>query len=300
MTPAHPLRARIIGSSNQRRIPGPSITTCYVSTRAACQAADAGTSERLIAALKPSLPTCFQVEIDLRAVLAATLLTMLGATTAASAVDSAGIKLMSQCKAASGGGALDRPRAFHEHGTFTRDGVSGTYDEYGDLVGMRTHGTHVFADHSDGGGFDGHVVWRQKADGSVSGTSDAAALRDARTDAYLTVGGYFYPDRFPADVRSLGRRSADGRAFDVVEVTPEGGSPVDLWLDERSHRLTRITTGAERGAYAEVFDYRQIEGTWIGFASRQVEAGHKVELRLTSYAYEPLDESHFMAPAVSR
>ena len=232
----------------------------------------------------------------MRAVPAATLLTVLCATTAASPADLTATKLLAECKAASGGRALDRPRAFHEHGTFTRDGVSGTYDEYGDLVGMRTRGTHVFPDHSDAGGFDGHVVWRHKADGSISSTSDPTALRDARTDAYLTVGGYFYPDRFPVVSHSLGQRSADGRVFDVVGVTPEGGSPVELWLDKASHRLTRITTGAERGAYAEVFDYRKIEGTWIGFASRQVEAGHKVELRLISYVYEPLNESHFTAP----
>jgi hypothetical protein len=211
-------------------------------------------------------------------------------------VDQQAGKLMAECKTASGGAALDRPQAFHEHGTFVRDGIGGIYDEYGDLRGLRTVGVHIFTDHTDRGCFDGKSAWHQGPDGVVHRTADPAMNRDARTDAYITIGGYFSPDRFPAVFRARGRRTENGRTYDVVETIPAGGSMVDLWLDTASHRLGRITTDAHRNAFADNSDNREIDGTWIGFHSRQVESGHHLELRLESYRYVPLNPARFVAP----
>ena len=127
--------------------------------------------------------------------------------------------LIALCKTASGGAALDRPVAFHEQGTFERDGVRGAYDEFGDLRTLRTVGIHHFADHEDAGGFDGKQVWRRGADGVVRHINDPGVLAAARLGAYVTIGGYFYPNRFPAVFKYRGRQIVDDTPFDVVSVT---------------------------------------------------------------------------------
>jgi hypothetical protein len=230
------------------------------------------------------------------AVVAAAILLPLAASGApAEGSDPAALRLMAECKAASGGAALDRPAAFHEQGAFTRDGAKGAYDEYGDLHQLRTTGVHHFADHTESGGFDGKVGWHEGPDGAVRRITDPAVIAGMRSDAYVTIGGYFFPDRFPAVFRSRGRQVADGRAYDVVDVTPADGDSINLWLDAKTHRVARLTTDADRG-YADVFDDRRVDGTWIGFASNQIEPDHRTELRLSAYRYTPLDPTVFSPP----
>ena len=128
-------------------------------------------------------------------------------------------------------------------------------------------------------------------------TNDPAALQDARASAYFTIGGYNWPDRFPATFRYLGVKSYGPNAFDVVRVTPDGASSNDLWLERRTHRLARIT--AEIGgkpASADILDNRRVDGTLIGFKSRQVEAGHVMIQTLATFDYVPLDPSRLAPP----
>jgi hypothetical protein len=229
-------------------------------------------------------------------ILMAALAAFAGPAVAGGGSDPQALKLIAQLKAASGGAALDKPVAFHEQGEFVRDGVPGTYDAYGDLRAMRTMAIHRFKDHVDRGGFDGHDAWRQGSDNVVRRISDPTERSIARLDAYLTLGGYFYPNRFPAIFHAEGQRFADGRLYDVVTVIPAGADNVHLWLDARSHRLARMTTDSERQAYAEVSDYRQVDGAWVGFANHETEPGHVTDMKLTSFRYTPVDPATFTPP----
>ena len=212
------------------------------------------------------------------------------------ASDPVALKLMAECKAASGGPALDRPAAFHETGTIVRDGKSGTYEMYGDLHAIRTAGIHTIDGKIGGGGYDGPRAWHFGPDGKVVITTDPAQLVQERTGAYFTISGYFYPDRFPATFKYLGRKRAGSRTYDVVEVTPEGGMSSDLWLDTHSHRILRLTIEGTN-ATGEILLYRVVDGTWIGFKNRQSEDQHKMVQTLATYDYVPLDPERFTPPS---
>jgi hypothetical protein len=221
------------------------------------------------------------------------------AQTASDRSDPAALKLMAECKAASGGAALDKPAAFHETGTIVRDGKAGTYEMYADLHRLRTAGVHTLEGTVGGGGYDGTRAWNIGPDGKVAVSTDPAKLADEKSGAYVTVGGYFYPDRFPAIFRYAGRREAGGRRYDVVEVTPDQASPVELWLDVRTHRVGRLSARTTDVRFdGEILQYRVIDGTWIAFKNRQNEGDHTMVQTLATYDYVALDPSRFTPPSL--
>ena len=223
------------------------------------------------------------------AILAAALATAASAAPSGSAPDAKADALMAQCRAASGGAALDRHDAFHETGTILRDGHAGTYEMYGDLHALRTAGVHTLDGKYGGGGFDGAVAWHIGPEGKVSTTTDPAALREARASAYFTLSAFNWPGRFPARFAYVGRKTYQGRPFEVVRVTPEGGDPADLWLDANTHLLERISLEGAGPAYADILENRTIDGVVIGFKSMQVEKDHKMLQTLATFDFVPLD-----------
>jgi hypothetical protein len=219
------------------------------------------------------------------------------ALAAAPASDAHAMELMAQLKAATGGAALDRPRAFRERGTMTRDGRQGSYETFGDLMGMRSSSSQSFGGASMRGGYDGHVSWHVGPDGAGKAVNDEAVLKGERLGTYMTVSGYLYPERFPASFSDLGRKQADGKSFDVVMVTPRDASSAELWLDAGTHRLARVKMAdGPAVAEGEVGDWREVDGTWIGYALTIREAGHEVRLQLTDFQYVPAEEALFTSP----
>ncbi len=211
--------------------------------------------------------------------------------------DAKALALMAQYRAASGGAALDRHEAFHETGTIIRDGEAGTYEMYGDLHSLRTAGVHTLDGRFGGGGFDGERAWHIGPDGEVSTTTEPAAVREAKAGAYFTIGGYNWPERFPALFTYVGVKTYKAKSYDVVRVTPAGATPNDLWLDRRTHWLARITeTTSGQPASADILANRRVDGTIIGFKSYQVEPGHSMIQTLATYEYVALDPARFAPP----
>lgn len=205
--------------------------------------------------------------------------------------------LMAAFRAASGGQALDKHAAFHETGTILRDGKAGTYEMYADLHTLRTAGIHTLEGKVGGGGFDGTTVWHLGADGKVTKSTDAKEIANARSDAYFTIAAYNWPERFPATFKYVGSRSYRSKPYDVVEVTPEGATPADLWLDKKTHRLARFTvTDGHDSASGEIWDYRRVDGTFIGFKNVQIEGEHKMTQTLATFDYVPLDTNRLTPP----
>jgi hypothetical protein len=147
------------------------------------------------------------------------------------------------------------------------------------------------------GGFDGKAAWSVDAHGKVLIDSTPKGLSAARLGTYLSIGGYFYPDRFPAAFTYKGRRRHAGVRYDVVGVTPQGADTAELWLDAKTHRLARISVTADgvegRG---QILRYQVVDGTWIGFDITQTEGPHAQTQHLEHYVYGPVDAARFSPP----
>jgi hypothetical protein len=166
--------------------------------------------------------------------------------------------ILRQAKAAAGGAALDAQAGTYE------EGVHGAI-HYKTWLTHRQYGMRSDSEHdgvTSAVGFNGKIQWRLGPDGKVTIKDDAASISEAITTAYVSVGGYFFPDRFPATVRYLRSTRAKGRAFDVIEAEPTGGRAFELWFDHRSHLLGRIVDPKGTPAvWVELSDYRRLDGT---------------------------------------
>lgn len=220
-----------------------------------------------------------------------------GSASGAKTVPDKAASLVRELKEASGGAALDRPDGFHESGTLTRDGSAGVYEYWGDLRTLRSLGSHTIAGQTSIGGFDGRQAWSVDSNGKVLIDASPKGLRAARLGAYVSIGGYFYPDRFPAAFSYQGRRRHAGLTYDVIAVTPKDGDTAELWLDAKTHRLMRISAEADGvKTSGDILRYQVIDGTWIGFALRQNEGPHQITQQLTRYVYGPVDAARFSPP----
>ena len=224
-------------------------------------------------------------------------ITLVGCAPSHDAED-AGQRLMILMKKAHGGAALDVPSGYHETGTITFDGTAASYEEWGDFHSLRTASAISRSDGAEmANGFDGERTWKVDPDGSLVTDSSGDAVMSARLSTYLSVHGYFHPDRFPAAFEFLGRRTADGVSYDVVKVTPENAGPVDLWLDTENHRLQRFS-GVDGGmAFSgAILKYGVIGGATIPMQTTQKTGRLTLVQTTTSYAYENVPGETFSPP----
>ena len=167
--------------------------------------------------------------------------------------------IVAASKRATGGSAWDKPQGCTERGTHADGAV--TYLTRFSLreYGMRTDGNRGGNVRSIG--FDGKVRWQTAGPGKAEIGFDPASRREAIVTNYLSINGFFFPDRFPATFRFVRAAAEGARQFEIVEVTPKGGRPLEVWFDGRTHLIQRVVdiqgTPAVR---VEASDYRRGAG----------------------------------------
>jgi aspartyl protease/PDZ domain-containing protein len=154
---------------------------------------------------------------------------------AASKADS----LLAAAKQAMGGAAWDKVVTWHETGKIAGGGLSGTYESWADLPSLRNSNTYVLGPSSGGSGWDGKRAWTMDSTKEVRVETSGEAVAQALQDAYRGQYGFFFPDRFKSQREYAGQKSADGKTYDVLQLTPQGAEPFELWLDPENHRVER-------------------------------------------------------------
>jgi predicted aspartyl protease len=105
-------------------------------------------------------------------------------------------------------------------------------------VGRRLFSTHAdFGLFAIGSVYDGRTEWRIDRSGAVHPLDGRFAAAEAVTEAWLRAFGYLKPGAARYVTAAMGRRQRDGAAYDVIELTPPGGRPVQLWFGASSHLL---------------------------------------------------------------
>lgn len=162
--------------------------------------------------------------------------------------------VVAAAKRATGGAAWDTPQGCTERGS--HGGV--TY-----LTRFSLRGYGMRTDASRGGntrsmGFDGTARWQAAGPGAVDIKSDPASLQEAIMTNYLSVNGFFFPDRFPARLRYVRQARKGKRRFAVIEMTPTGGRPLEVWFDTQTHFIERVIDGkGTPPVRVEAGDYRR-------------------------------------------
>jgi len=210
-----------------------------------------------------------------------------------------GAFLLAQAKAASGGAAWDALGGWHESGAAIVGDAQGTYDTWCDLHRMGMANYHVLAGSAQTRGFDGTTVWVAQNAGPARTSQTPQALATARQGAYVSAWGFFFPDRFAAERIYIGTATVDGAEFDIVQATPKDGLPMELWIDRRSHLVSRmVDRSGPRTAVAVLSDFRSINGVLTPFlvAESDGDPKHTLELHINAIDFSPIDPARFAPP----
>jgi hypothetical protein len=188
--------------------------------------------------------------------------------------------LLARFKEVSGGAAWDRVRVLRTTGTVQAGGLEGSFETWEEIGTGRGSSRFRLGPMSGAVGFDGTTPWAQDAGGEVTLQRGEEALEAARNEAYRTTLAWWYPERWPAALRVLPDREQDGRRLAVVEITPRGGRPFELWLDLETGLPERAV---EQGGIATIVttlaDWRSVETAPPGAA---VSAPVRLPFRLRS------------------
>lgn len=207
-----------------------------------------------------------------RLVLAALAVTVFGPSAFAGDAKPSAMQVLVAAKRASGGAAWDQLSGVQLQGSGGGAEFKMWFDlhDYGQRVEIRKDGNTVVQ------GFNGKVNWTTAA-GKTSLDSAPESLAMARNGAYFGSFAYFFPARFKASVRYLRLEREPAASFDVVEVTPESGKPVDLWFDRKTRLLDRFVDrmGPQVVTIAQS-DYRWAAGVLIPHRSTVADTSGEV------------------------
>lgn len=173
--------------------------------------------------------------------------------------------LLARSAEAGGGAAWSRVNTLRTEATVSTAGLEGSLVSWEDMADGR-HVTEFDLGVMTGAeGWDGERAWSRDDSGDVSVRGSQGDLEGAHNAAYLAARGYWKPERWPATVRFLRReRVAEGAAFHVLEVVPEGGGAMELWLDTETLLPARtVEEGATQATTTHFGDYREVDGLLI-------------------------------------
>jgi len=187
-------------------------------------------------------------------------------TLGAHAEDSA--DLFARSKAASGGARWDAVNSLHMRGTLAAGGLSGSFEATQDVVRGRSSDHYKLGPIEGADGYDGSTGWSRDPGGEVAALDAPEAKRRARSQAWLDSRSYWYPKRIAATFAAPESREFEGRRYDIVVATPDGGDPITLWFDAQTHLLARTVQkqGADT-ASTTYDDWRDVDGLRLPFHS---------------------------------
>ena len=175
--------------------------------------------------------------------------------------------LFSAERAAVGGDAWLRVGAMRLQGVVAAGDAPGTFTELVD----HTSGHQRLEVHTgplrEFSGFDGQPWVAQN--GIVTPIDLPGLVADAQTQAFEARDGWWLASD-AAGMRLLAPQQDAGGTSDVVEVTPVHGSPVDVWLDRRTHLIRRTVAHIDGGKLTTSYeDWRSVGEVRLPF--RRVE-----------------------------
>ncbi len=176
------------------------------------------------------------------------------------------VGIFARAKAASGGAHWDGVRSWHSDGTVVTGGLNGSFDSIIDLRSGRSEGAFKLGPVEGADGFDGTHAWSRDPGGEVAALDAPEAVRRARSQAWLDAHAYWFPQRIGATYGEVTSRVLDGKRYDVVVATPQGGDSLTLWFANDSSLLARVEQKEGPNTNTTVFDdYRPVGGLRVPF-----------------------------------
>jgi hypothetical protein len=209
--------------------------------------------------------------------------------------------VLAKVKEATGGAAWDRITSTHAKVVLETGGFKGSAEAWEDVRTGRAVSTYALGPMSGANGFDGTTVWSQDSSKQVRIEEGGEAREAAANDAYRSAMGYFFPERWPADLAFSGEKTEGARRFLVVRATPKGGRPYDIWIEADGNRIDHIVEKASIETRTTYYsDFHEVDGVRVPFSQRSTNGEEKYDQRteITSIEFNvPLADELFAPPA---
>lgn len=174
--------------------------------------------------------------------------------------------IFARAKAESGAAQWDAVQSWRVEGAVSAGGLDGTFQATVDLYTGRSSGSYRLGPVQGADGYDGVHAWQRDPGGEVAALDAPEAMRRARSQAWLDAHAYWYPQRMAATYGGVESKVLDGKRYDVVVATPQGGDPLTLWFSHDSGLLARVQQPQGSDTVTSVFDdYRAVDGIRLPF-----------------------------------
>jgi len=200
-------------------------------------------------------------------------------------------EILGKAKQAAGGNALDAIHTTYTKAKFTTSGLTGQAESWEDNLRGRYLEKYQLGPTSGADGFDGKMVWSQDSSGEPRVEGAENARQGAADEAYRTAMAYWFPQRWPAQIECSGQKQEQGKTFQVLRITPQGGRPFDLWIEATTYLIDHTVEKADietRSTYLS--DYRTVNGVKLPFAMRSTNGDTKYD------QFAALEKVEFNAP----
>ena len=186
---------------------------------------------------------------------------------AAAAPDPAAV--LAAAKVASGGAAWDALKTQHSLVKLRAAGAEGTVERWSDIATGQSMLQFSIGALAGAAGWDGKSAWTQEGTDAPKVDTSPAGIELAVNAAYRDRLAFWFPERARAKMAWKERAEDEGRKYDVVTITPEGGRPFDFWVDAETKLITRLTEREADVTRTETYsDRREVQGVRIPFHVR--------------------------------
>ena len=209
-------------------------------------------------------------------------------------------EILAKAKQALGGDSWDVIHTTYSKGKLTTSGLTGQAESWEDNLTGRYVEKYQLGPASGADGFDGKLVWSQDSSGEPRAEGAENARQGAADEAYRNAMAYWFPQRWEAQIECLGRKEEQGKPFDVLRITPQGGRPFDLWVDAATYLIDHTVEKADIETRTTYFsDYRTVNGLKVPFAVRSTNGEQRYDQNVTLEKVEfnvPIQEAQFRMP----
>ncbi len=202
---------------------------------------------------------------------------------------------------------LSRPlssiRSIHTVASFVALGLRGRSEAWVDVVHQREASrTTGIGPVAGAQGWTGSVAWDEDSSRIVRINGGQSARMQAIDSAYIDAYAYLRAGADGAALTYVGERHEDGKDYDIVDITPVGGSTLEFWIDRRTSLPERIdTTIGLTSSTTVMSDYHRVSGVEIAFDGTTTSSEGNSQTTTTQHVWidEPGLAAHLKIPKSS-
>ena len=215
----------------------------------------------------------------------ALLLTVFAAPALASPAD-----VLDANRSATAGQGANSNQAIAVEFAYAGQGMTGAVQSRADLAHGWWADAFEIGPATGANGFDGAKAWAKDPSGTVTIQEGGDQHALAVNDGYRRANLWWRADRGGAAIKDAGEKTECENAYDVLNVTPQGGKAFDAWFDTKSHLLFRtVEQQGPQTVTTTLSNYTPVDGVELAGKALISDGDVKYDQTLTlkSAKFEP-------------